>query len=143
MGSITNAVVRWVVVVLMGIATFLPDYGVAALSFKFFLGAPILVTILDLVWVIALALVLPFTLRMFRWITTISISAISTASVYLLWRDVPAVFNAWPWYMWVVVIASIAVGWLLVSTPMWRWAKGTLPVATTDNDHTPAATPHH
>lgn len=132
MGGLMSTVIRWAVVVIMGIATFFPDYGVAALSIKFFLGAPILVTILDLVWVIALALVLPLTLRLFRWITTSSITAISAASVYLLWRDVPAVFNAWPIYMWAVVIAFVAIGWLLISTPMWRKAQGMLPVAQTE-----------
>jgi len=132
MGGFANTVIRWAIVVIMGIATFYPDYGVAALSFKFFLGAPILVTILDLVWVIALALVLPLTLRVFRWITTSAITAISAASVYLLWRDVPVVFNAWPAYMWAVVVAFVAIGWLLISTPMWRKAQGMLPVAQTE-----------
>lgn len=136
--GVMNAIVRWVIVVIMGIATFFPDYGVVALSYKFFLSAPILVTILDLVWVIGLALVLPFTLHMFRWITTVAIATIASASVYLLWRDLPELFNAWPWYMWLVVVASIAVGWLLVSTPMWRWAKGMLPVAQSEQPG-----PHH
>lgn len=141
MAGVANAVIRWAIVVIMGIITFLPNYGIAALSIQFFLGAPILVTMVDLVWIIALALVLPFSLRLFRWISTAAVTAITSASVFLLWRDVSAVFNAWPWYMWLVVVASVSVGWLLVSTPMWRWAKGTLPIAQTD--HHDAVPTHH
>lgn len=141
MSAVVNAAIRWGIVVIMGIATFLPDWGIVALSIKFFAGIPFVITILDLFWVIALALVLPFTLRLFRWITTIAITAISALSVYLLWRDVPLVFDAWPWYMWAVVVAFVAVGWLLVSTPLWRWTKGAMPVAQTD--HTTVTTTHH
>lgn len=135
-----NALIRWVIVVIMGIITFIPNYGILALAIQWFLYAPILISIGCLVWVIALALVLPFTLTVFRWISTTAVTVISSASVYLVWSYIPALFAAWPIYMWGVVVAFIAVGWLLIATPLWRWAKGTLPV-TQANHH--EIVPHH
>lgn len=143
MRGVGGALVRWLIVVAMGIATFLPEYGLAFLSYKYFLSSPFLVTILDLIWVVALTLVLPFTLRAFRWISTVSVAIISSVSVYLIRENIPVVFEWWPIYMWAVVIVSVSVGWLLVSTALWRWAKGMLPVTQTDPVATQPVDHHH
>lgn len=122
-------------VVILGIITVFPDYGVISLSIKLFPDMPIAVTVFGLIWSTVIVLVLPISLRWFQIISTTSVTAIMGLSVYSIWQFMPAIFNAWPWYMWAVVLVSVAVGWLLVATPLWRWTKGTLPVAQTDDTH--------
>lgn len=137
-----NALIRWVIVVVMGITTALPQYGIIALAFQWFMVSPILVSIGLLLWTIALALVLPLTLKVFRWISAGAVTIISTSCAYLLWTYLPAIFAAWPIYMWAVVVVFVTIGWLLIATPLWRWAKGTLPVTQTNHD-VPHPHPHH
>lgn len=118
----------------MGLVTFLPDYGIIALTIKGMPTNPILVTCLDLLWTIGLTLVLPISLQLFKWISTAAVMIITTACIYTLYQFAPNVVAAWS-YMWIVLIAFVGIGWLLISTPLWRWTKGTLPVVQADNDN--------
>lgn len=135
-----NALIRWGIVVIMGIITFLPQYGIIALTLQWFLTFPVLISIGLMLWTIALSLVLPLSLKVFRWVSGGAVTLISTSLCYLLWTYLPFIFAAWPIFMWAVVVVFVTIGWLLIATPLWRWAKGTLPVTQTNHD---VPHPHH
>ena len=137
MHPVLNGLIRWAIVVAMGLVTFWPGWGLLWLAQWYFPLAPIPVTITGLVWIIALSLVLPLTLRWFRIVTTVAVTLIVGGSIYLastLNRDI---LTSWPWFMWAVLIVFMAFGWIMVSTPLWRWARGVVATTQTPEFHNP------
>lgn len=135
MGAVLNGVIRWAIVVAMGLVTFWPGWGLLWLAQDYFPLAPVPVTILGLLWVIALSLALPLTLRWFRVVTTTSVVLIVAGAIYLASTMNKDILASWPWFMWLVLIVFMAFGWLMVSTPLWRWARGVVATTQTPDYH--------
>jgi hypothetical protein len=130
MKSILSALFKWLVIVGIGVLTFMPTYGLVALNISYFLAAPLALLTLDLLWLIVLAVILPFSLNIFRWVSLVLVFGLIGCGIFSVWQFLPDVFNMMPWFMWFVVAIFSGFGWLLVSTPLWRWMHRTLPVDT-------------
>lgn len=130
MNPIISALVKWLIIVGIGVLTFMPTYGLVAINLQYFMAAPLALITLDLLWLVLLAVILPFSLNMFRWISVILFLGLIGCGVFSIWQFMPDVFNMVPWFMWLVISVFSGVGWLLVSTPLWRWLHRTLPVDT-------------
>lgn len=135
MTGIFGGLIRWLVVVVIGLATFWPGWGALWLAIAWLPLYPVPVTLLCLVWAIVLALVLPLTLRMFRWITTGAVALICGGAIYLASTMNQNILTSWPWFMWAVLIAFFAFGWWKIATPLWRWANGIVAVSQTPEHH--------
>lgn len=135
MNGFWGGVIRWLVVIVMGIATFYPDYGLLWLGLRNFPAAPLPISITGLLWLIAMCLMLPLPLLVFRVVSTGAIIIMAVMALYLLGSRYPALINFWPAYMWAVVVAFIAFGWLAVSTRLWRWASGIVATQQTAEHH--------
>jgi hypothetical protein len=130
MKSIFSALMKWLVIVGIGVLTFMPTYGLVALNFQYLLAAPLAIATLDLLWLILLAVILPFSLNIFRWVSLVLILGLTGCAIFAVWQFLPGIFYMIPWFMWFVVVGFSGVGWLLVATPFWRWLHSTLPVDT-------------
>lgn len=84
-------------------------------------------------WFAALALNLPLRQDQFRWITTVSILAISGAILWILAGE-GAFDHTSPqsWGIAAIVIFGFILGWLTISVPLLRWWRG---LFTTDSIH--------
>jgi hypothetical protein len=134
MNSVLFTLLKWALVVGMGVITFMPTYGVVALNIAYMTTFPYMVIATDLIWLSAIALVLPFGLRIFRITSSVFVGSLLGLGTLMTWQTFPNVFNAMPWYMWIVVNVSGVIGWLLVASPLWRWMHTTMPV---DNQTAP------
>ena len=67
---------------------------------------------------------------MTRWISLVLVLGLVGCGIFSVWQFLPGVFYTIPWFMWLVIGGFSGVGWLLVSTPLWRWLHRTLPVDT-------------
>ena len=108
----------------------MPTYGLVALNLTYFMAYPIIMTALDLLWLILLAVILPFSLNIFRWLSLGLVLGLFGCAIFAIWQFLPGIFYMIPWFMWFVVVGFSGVGWLLVATPFWRWLHNTLPVDT-------------
>lgn len=135
MRGIVSGLIRMVIVILMGLVTFWPGWGLVWLARDHFNESPVFVAILALLWLMAISAVLPLTIRLFQFITTCSLLAICGCLLYALWRFAPGVVNGVPWFMWMVLVISTGIGWLLVSTPLWRAIHGIVAVQQTTDAH--------
>lgn len=144
MNPILFNLLKWVLVVGMGVLTFMPTYGVLALNISHFAEHPFLLTMFDALWLSGVALILPLGLRIFRIVSSAFVAVILSIGTFLTWQTAPALFAAMPWYMWFVIDVSAIIGWLLVASPLWRWVHATVPV---DNQsgtvHTSNSDQHH
>lgn len=132
-----GSILRFVFVIVLALVIFWPPWGLMWLGINYYADYPILVTVLALGLGIVVATFLPLTVRQFNVISTIGIVAIMGASLYKLWHDRADMFNMVPGFMWLVLVAAVAVGWLLVSTRLWRSAHGIVAVqqTTTVEEH--------
>ena len=96
---------------------------------------PVPVAIGCLIWTIALALVAPLTVRAFQIVTTLAITAIAAISLYLWSVHFPGTFEALPVWFWTIIVVFLDFGWLMVSTPLWRWARGIVVTQQTAEHH--------
>jgi hypothetical protein len=135
MHSILNGLARWVVVVAMGLVTFWPNWGLLWLAITFGPAYPAPVTVVGMVWVVALSLALPFTLRWFRLVSTTALVVSFGGAIYLISTVNHDILTSWPWFMWLVLIVFTAFGWLMISTPLWRWARGVVATTQTPEHH--------
>lgn len=108
----------------------MPTYGLVAINLQYFMVAPLALVTLDLLWLVLLAVILPFSLNMFRWISLILFMGLIGCGIFAVWQFMPNVFIMVPWFMWLVISGFSGIGWLLVSTPLWRWLHRTMPVDT-------------
>lgn len=108
----------------------MPTYGLVALNISYFMAAPLALLTLDLLWLIVLAVILPFSLNIFRWTSLVLVLGLIGCGIFSIWQYMPDVFNMIPWFMWLVISIFSGFGWLLVATPLWRWLHRTLPVDT-------------
>lgn len=114
-------------VFLLAIA-FWPHYGAAWYMAGNFSAQPELFSVSIAVWVAALSLNLPLTLRMFQTITTGSITAIFAVCLYALWdRGYFAADNSESWIITAIVMVGVLIGWWTVSVRLWRWWRAVLP----------------
>lgn len=131
-----NILVKWAIVVVFFAATFIPPYGGLYLAWDHLFEAPLLVICLMLAWVMPAAFFFPLSINVFRVLTCISISGIYGI---LLWSavdffsDDPLGVITSMWVGPVVVLAGIIIGWLMISTRLYRQARGTY-VVTGDVD---------
>lgn len=117
---------RWVFVTLFIIATFWPDFGVVPICIRLFPFAPLPVTAFLCAWAVPLALALPLPLKLFRMISTAAIGGVYTVSVVAgyAWGISP-LDSAWYFLLGGV---AILLGWHVIATPLWRWARGIVAV---------------
>lgn len=130
MNPILSALFKWLIIVGIGVLTFMPTYGLVALNISYFMAAPLALLTLDLLWFIVLAVILPFSLNIFRWTSLVLVLGLIGCGIFSIWQYMPDVFNMIPWFMWLVISIFSGFGWLLVATPLWRWLHRTLPVDT-------------
>jgi hypothetical protein len=130
MNPILSALFKWLIIVGIGVLTFMPTYGLVALNISYFMAAPLALLTLDILWLIVLAVILPFSLNIFRWVSLVLFLGLIGCGIFSIWQFMPDVFNMMPWFMWLVISIFSGFGWLLVSTPLWRWLHRTLPVDT-------------
>jgi hypothetical protein len=132
--GIRAALLRWLVCILIGLATFWPDYGVAWLSWRWFSANPAAVALFDLFWLGALATALPLTLRVYRLVTVLAVVGIQAIALFLAYTSFPDRISGVAPVIWAVVIVFSGFGWWRISTPLWRWASGIVAVQTTGLD---------
>jgi hypothetical protein len=130
MNPIVSALVKWLIIVGIGVITFMPTYGLIAINIQYFVSTPLALITLDLLWLILIAVILPFSLNIFRWISLVLVLGLIGCVIFSIWQFLPGVFSAIPWFMWVVIGGFGGIGWLLIATPLWRWLHRTLPVDT-------------
>lgn len=130
-----NGLVRWLVVVIVGLATFWPNWGALWLAISWFPLAPVPVTIAGLAWSIILAIALPFTVHMFRIVTVAAIVLICGFGLYMTYNVNQALVMAMPLWLWAILIVFIAFGWWKIAAPLWRWANGIVAVQQTPEHH--------
>lgn len=127
--------IRWAIVVLLGLATAWPEWGIAARSWAWFQYAPIPIVLFDLVWAVILSIALPLTLRVFRVVSTVALLALMLTLLYLAYTRAPDVLLSMPWpVVWGVLVLSSSLGWWKIATPIWRWSNGIVAVQQT-TDH--------
>ena len=127
-----------VIVVLFGLATFFPPYGLAYLDYSLFQhgNQPLLATFFAAVWLILFALFLPLPVHIFRIISTVSIAFIAGLGIYVGWTAHfvdPGTANFW--LTWGVGVVFALIGWLLAATPLWRFFHGVVAVQNVEPGH--------
>ena len=128
MNPILFNLLKWIIVVGIGVLTFMPTYGVLALNLAYFTSYPYLLAAFDALWLCGIALILPIGLRLFRIASSLFVGLILSIGTFMMYQSAPAVFQTMPWYMWLVINISAIIGWLLVASPLWRWVHTTVPV---------------
>lgn len=128
MNPILSALFKWLIIVGIGVLTFMPTYGLVALNLTYFMAHPLIMTTLDLLWLILLAVILPLSLNIFRWLSLGLVLGLIGCAIFAIWTFFPGIFYMIPWFMWFVIGGFSGVGWLLIATPLWRWLHRTLPV---------------
>lgn len=132
---VLNGLLRWLAVVVIGLATCWPAYGIAALSWQWFPAAPLPILVGDLLWAVVLCLALPLTLHWFRLATVVAIDGICL--VVLWWAYSAARFtpNLSEGILVLAFLLFFAFGWWKIATPLWRWANGIVAVQQTGAEH--------
>lgn len=118
---------RWLSVIVIVLATFWPDYGLVWFGVRNFSAAPVLWLSLGCVWILPLALVLPLSRKVFVPVTTLAICGIYALAGFALIGLNLDLWQAW-WFPIFLGLAGIVLGWWLVSTRIWRWARGIVAV---------------
>jgi hypothetical protein len=129
--------VRWLIVIAFFVITFVPPWGLAYLAWQYLFTFPILVVGLALAWIMPAAFFLPIPIGWFRISTSFALAgmfSIGTWSILDLVGDPLTLVNQW-WGPLLTVLAGIVVGWLMVSTRMYREAKGTVITEESGEEH--------
>lgn len=112
---------RFVLPILFLVVTFWPDYGLAYWAWGFFPAYPYAVGIVAALWAIVFSLLLPLPVRMFRTVSTVLVvSAIVVATVAAFAAGILPPFTVQIGIIYAIVFAGIVLGWLMVSTRIWR-----------------------
>lgn len=122
--------IRFVVGVLLVVATFVPNFGLLWLGIANFAEHPWTVGMLGLLWVVVFSMLLPLTRAVFQVITTTAVMLVASGLIYLVGLVIPAIYSAswWPLWMWGVLVVAIGLAWLTNSTRIHRWARGVVQV---------------
>ena len=130
MNPIVSAFIKWLIIVGIGVVTFMPTYGLVALNITYFMSYTTLMVAIDCLWCIVLAAILPFSLNIFRWLSFGLFLGLVGCAIFAVWQFLPGIFYMVPWFMWFVVGGFSGVGWLLIATPLRSWLHRTLSVDT-------------
>jgi hypothetical protein len=107
---------------------FWPQYGAAWYIGKNFMDMPEVFVVAIALWVGALALNLPLSLKRFRQTTTASIVVLFGVAIYAMAaRGYFAIDNINSWAISAIFMVGVLIGWWTVSVPLWRWYRNTLP----------------
>lgn len=137
MSGFWGGLLRWLIVVVMLVATAWPDIGVAAQVFQHFPSGPFWWGLGGLLWVMALSMFLPLPLRWFQVVSTVMLTGMEVATAFKAAEHFPGLFSpAQTWIVWGALMVAIPIGWVSVSARLWRWTSGIVPVQDT------AAPPH-
>lgn len=122
---------RFLVVLVFGLVTFFPNYGLAWLAVAVFPSQPWLTSLVAALWLVLCALFLPLTLGQFRKVSTVAIAAAMAVLTGYAWT-----LNILPVTTEMVVIYAIVfiftlIGWLMIATPIWRATRGIVAVEQT------------
>lgn len=123
------------IVSVFGLITFFPNFGLLFLAINYFAVAPVLVSIGVLVWSFMATLILPLTKSMFQVISTTVLVGITGIITYLLQdHGFVNILTTDFWLTYGIAFAFAILGWLTVSSRVFRIVRGVVPVDTGEND---------
>jgi hypothetical protein len=124
---------RLVLAVVFGLATFWPEYGLLWIALRNFNDYPLIVVIAICVWSVAFSLLLPLSRFNFQLVSSL---AILVACGAVFWRmDQLGRIDLSDrnfWLTWGGGLVFFVIGWLMISTRIWRATHGIM--ATDDTD---------
>ena len=93
-----------------------------------FTKAPELFLVGTALWVAALALNLPLSLRNFQMASTASLVTMFVVGIYALWNAGHfAADSANSWTITAIVMSGVLLGWWTSSARLWRWWRAIMP----------------
>ena len=123
------------IVSVFGLITFFPNFGLLFLAINNFAAAPVLVSIGVLVWSFMATLILPLTKSMFQVISTTVLVGITGIITYLLQdHGFVNILTTDFWLTYGIGFAFAILGWLTVSSRVFRIVRGVVPVDTGEDD---------
>lgn len=127
---------KFILVVVFGLITFWPNYGLAFGAYYLFPHAQIPVTIGASIWSIFFMLFLPFQIRIFQHASTIFILIMFGVSFLAAFqRGMVNPMELTFWLTWGIAGLFSLIAWLMVSAPLWRVFHGVTPVQETVEEH--------
>ncbi len=124
---------RLALAVAFGLATFWPDYGLLWIALRNFNDYPVIVTVATCFWSVAMSLLLPLSRFNFQMVSSL---AILVACGAVFWTMDQAgridLGERSFWLTWGVGVIFFVIGWLMISTRIWRATHGI--IATDDAD---------
>lgn len=124
---------RFCFVVAFGVATFFPNFGLLSLAVSLFHVNPAVVSIVISLWVLTLSLILPIRLSLFHQVSSAALIVNFAICVYLAASaGLVDPSNGGFWLTWGAAMVFAIIGWLLVSTPLWRLFHGVVAVQETE-----------
>ena len=127
--------VRLVLAVAFGLATFWPDYGLLWIALRNFHDHPLAVILGVCIWSVAMSLLLPLSRFNFQLLSSLAI--IVACGAVFWWMDQKGAVDIGAlnfWLTWGVGVAFFVIGWLLISTRIWRATHGIVAVDDVDDD---------
>jgi len=123
------------IVSVFGLITFFPNFGLLFLAINNFATSPILVSIGVLLWSFMATLILPLTKSMFQVISTAVLVGITGIITYLLQdHGFVNILTTDFWLTYGIGFAFAILGWLTVSSRVFRIVRGVVPVDTGEDD---------
>ncbi len=130
------AFIRFFMAIIFGLATFWPNIGLVFIGVSTFPAHQLPVTIGAAAWISAFFLLLPVPLWMFGRVSTamfLLVYAICLASAAGSHLVDPSQLGFW--LTWGIGGIFGAIGWLMISTPLWRLFHGVVAVQGTEPEH--------
>lgn len=129
------SVAKIVLAIILGLITFWPQYGVVFLAASDAQTHPLLTTAFGSIWVVLLALILPFPLRWFTRITTLACIVLLLTINIAAYRAKLIDPTTITFYLTYGVVEIFAIfGWLMCVSPLWKSFHGIVAVQQTPDE---------
>lgn len=133
MRGIKGHLARFAIVVLFGLSTFWPGYGLAFIAAGLFSTNTLPVIVFGAAWTMVLFLFLPVPLWAFGRVSLAMLIVIFGSGFFAANAAGlvdPSLVSFW--LTWGVGALFSLIGWLMIATPLWRFFHGIVPVQDSD-----------
>lgn len=133
MAFVKSAVLRFLFIVGYMLLSFWPDYGAVFQISRYFLDQPLVWSVIAGLWVVLGLLLLPLPLHLFKLLSSaifaglMGFGVLEMAQAGWLTGTNAIIFT-------LIGCAAVMLFWLMVSTPVWRWARFTVVVQAANHD---------